>query len=524
MLKARWSGSQRRDDSGTQHQTQSSSNASNLRRSALWYALYFPQLSQHLEPSQQRRFLQTLAGICQHFSDFVSIDASDALLFETGSSLRYFGDINNIRRALDNKLRNQLQSWLWDGEYFQSISPAPAASLLLARTGHNTLLHTDVQLRSALGHIQIDDLPIDHRIKNKLKKCGMLLLRDIWRIPRTEFRLRFGKQFSQYLDTLLNRHPQTRTRWQAPPVFFEQHTPDYEMHTLPQVLHGCDLLLGNLETFLKRHHFCTDLLTLKFTADHSEGRQTEGQQEQGQQTEGQQEQGRQKGVQQVILRTRLPEREKALFYRLVEEKLKDVRIQHGLVCISLHSDTFTPFAPQGGVNSGVSSGVNRAAKTDHNKGANKHTHTSSALLDQIASRLGEKSVLALLTQEEHAPEYASQYIGYLDSGSTAEHINTRHEPSVYDESLQPMKQPCWLINPPKPLHQKNGSLCYLSPLTVVAGPQRVETRWWAKHDIRRDYYLAFNQQGMYVWIFQERKPAHDINTPATRWFLHGLFG
>jgi protein ImuB len=520
MLKARWSGSQRRDDSGTQHHTQNNSNASNLRRSALWYALYFPQLSQHLEPYQQQRHLETLAGICQHFSDFVSIDSSNALLFETGSSLRYFGDIHNIRRALANKLRHQLQSWLWDGEYFQSISPAPAASLLLARTGHSSLLHNEVQLRSALGHIQIDDLPIDHRIKNKLKKCGMLLLRDIWRIPRAEFRLRFGKEFTQYLDTLLDRHPQTRTRWQAPPVFFEQHTPDYEMHTLPQVLHGCDLLLGKLETFLKRHHFCTDLLTLKFTSDHSEIMQKEVLQKEIVLKEVEQTQVPPKGVQQVMLRTRLPEREKALFYKLVEEKLRDVRIQHGLVCISLHSDTFTPYAPQGGVNNGV----NRAAKTDHNKRAIRHSHISSALLDQIASRLGEKSVLALLNQEEHAPEYASQYIGYLDSASTAAHINTRHEPSLYDESLQTMKQPCWLIHPPKPLHQKNGCLCYLSPLTVVAGPQRVETRWWAKQDIRRDYYLAFNQQGMYVWIFQERKPARDINTPTTRWFLHGLFG
>jgi protein ImuB len=47
--------------------------------------------------------------------------------------------------------------------------------------------------------------------------------------------------------------------------------------------------------------------------------------------------------------------------------------------------------------------------------------------------------------------------------------------------------------------------------------ERIETGWWDGGEIGRDYYTAFDTDGVQLWIFRERANPH-------RWFLHGVFG
>ncbi len=54
------------------------------------------------------------------------------------------------------------------------------------------------------------------------------------------------------------------------------------------------------------------------------------------------------------------------------------------------------------------------------------------------------------------------------------------------------------------------------PLTLLAGPERIESGWWDGAAEARDYFVAADAEGRRFWIFQEREP-----TPT--WFLHGVF-
>jgi protein ImuB len=54
-------------------------------------------------------------------------------------------------------------------------------------------------------------------------------------------------------------------------------------------------------------------------------------------------------------------------------------------------------------------------------------------------------------------------------------------------------------------------------LTLICGPERIESSWWDGEDVQRDYFVAEDRAGLRLWVFRERTGEH-------RWFLHGIFG
>ena len=54
-------------------------------------------------------------------------------------------------------------------------------------------------------------------------------------------------------------------------------------------------------------------------------------------------------------------------------------------------------------------------------------------------------------------------------------------------------------------------------LTLLDGPERLETGWWDDNSISRDYYMAVNAAGIRLWVFRNRRRTPD-------WYLHGIFG
>jgi protein ImuB len=53
-------------------------------------------------------------------------------------------------------------------------------------------------------------------------------------------------------------------------------------------------------------------------------------------------------------------------------------------------------------------------------------------------------------------------------------------------------------------------------LSLISGPERIESGWWDGGAIARDYYVARAADGARWWIFRECEPPR-------RWFLHGCF-
>jgi protein ImuB len=89
-----------------------------------------------------------------------------------------------------------------------------------------------------------------------------------------------------------------------------------------------------------------------------------------------------------------------------------------------------------------------------------------------------------------------------------------------------LARPAWLIEAPLQLKVQRHQPVYISPLKLIAGPERIEAGWWDDASIARDYFIAENALGQLLWIYREHDPAARSNSPGkgNGWYLQGLFG
>jgi protein ImuB len=79
-------------------------------------------------------------------------------------------------------------------------------------------------------------------------------------------------------------------------------------------------------------------------------------------------------------------------------------------------------------------------------------------------------------------------------------------------------RPLWMLAAPQPLRERDGVPLYeRAPLSLVAGPERIESGWWDGGDVRRDYYVAHAPRGLRLWVYRARESGGG-------WWLHGVFG
>ena len=135
-------------------------------------------------------------------------------------------------------------------------------------------------------------------------------------------------------------------------------------------------------------------------------------------------------------------------------------------------------------------------------GAGQGHEALAELMDRFAARLGPQAVQGLVCHADHRPELASR-AGIAKSAPDA-------------SSMATPTRPLWLVEPAEALRELRGRPQRAGSLTLLAGPERIESGWWDGGDARRDYFVAVDSVGRWLWIFRDPRPPGG-------WFLHGWF-
>jgi protein ImuB len=144
----------------------------------------------------------------------------------------------------------------------------------------------------------------------------------------------------------------------------------------------------------------------------------------------------------------------------------------------------------------------------------------AVLLDRLAARLGARAVVRPVRQADPLPERAVRFVPLV-----GQRLSSRPPASdgVAPEavSLRPMR----LLAPPRPIEVASPGpggppveFHWRGRRQVVArhwGPERIETGWWRRGLVRRDYYRVETTEGRRFWLFR------DLAGGA--WYLHGSF-
>ena len=412
---------------------------------------------------QEQTQLKCLADWAYQYSPLINIVEPQGLLLEVQGSLQLFGGLENLLEKLENAFQQQ-----WSCEIQRAITPTPLGSQLLAEYGMPVIVQHTSDLRSVLSKLPIETLSFeDYKVFQKLHNIGVRNLQDLWRLPRPDLARRFGQNLVKHLDQLLGYSPDIRAQHEVPLCFDESLELPAEIIDKQLLLSSAELLLKRLVLFLQQQD--AGITRVFFYLYHYEH-----------------------PVSHIILGFRQSTRDYAHILDLLQQQLDKVTLPSKVNSLRLNVTEIVPL-----------SGIENTLFPSHilpreEKQSSPEWYT---LLEQLQNRLGLDALHYLDVLDDHRPEYAWCY--QTDIGNSA--------------GLKTLARPAWLLHTPSALRISNGIPCLKGALRCIQGPERIQSGWWEKQEVCRDYYIARDVDNRRLWIYR------DLNQKA-RWYLHGFFG
>jgi protein ImuB len=409
--------------------------------------------------SLEKQVLQKLAGWATRFTPAVSIDSPNALLLDIHSSLKFFGGLAQLQKQLMQELDR------WGYEVAFACAPTPLGALWFARTGSGTVVAEVSELSGRLAGLPIECLHWSETALNMLRETGVHSLGELIRLPRDGLAQRIGPKKLLELDRGFGRQPEPREFYRPPKMFYQAQGLPLETADSRLLLEALKVLLGWLKKFLLTNQASIQTLWL-YLHHYSEPT--------------------------TLIRIGLlrPVMNTAYLLDLVRIRLDGLRFSAPVVSVALQTD--------------LVEGCQGLAKDLFGSRADSAAGALE-LVEQLRARLGNQAVHGIQRVSEHRPEAAWKAV--IPSGKT------KHS-RLPGDRMSP--RPFWMLAEPLALKTVGDKPVFLDVLDLEGGPERIEAGWWDGEDIRRDYYIAQNLQGMQLWVFKDHR--------ESCWYLHGLFG
>src|SRR5579862_1973562 len=423
--------------------------------------------------------LADIATLVLAFTPDVALAPPCAIVAEIAGSARLFGGLSTLVDRIDHAVRSR-------GYDLQTaIAPTPAAALLLARAGRATPVLDRDALPAALAPLPLALLDLDADTLATLKAAGITTFGGAQSLPRAGFARRFAPSVADMLDRALGLVADPRVPYRPPPHFERRLTLPAPADTVEALGFAVNRLVGDLAQWLLARGLGVVRMSLSLVHERYV---------------------RERGTPPTIASFALgaPARESAHLIGVLGERLARIALPAPVEAIVLASDETAPLAGRnlGLLPEDIADGV------------------VVPLVDRLRSRLGDRAVAVLATQDEHRPEHAASEMQAVFANSRRHHRATpsrrpkKTTPHAESNASHPPR-PILLLDEARPL----AALLETSPWTLRDGPERIESGWWDGRDCRRDYFVAENPDGEIVWIYRD----HRYGTDDGEWFMHGLF-
>lgn len=416
------------------------------------------------DAGREESALLSLAGWAGQFSPTVSLH-QNGLLMEVEASLALFGGLMPLLARVRRGVRELGFSAV------PAVAPTPLAAWWLARARHLRpglrSCHDSPRLTEYLRPLELATLGWPEGSVALLEGLGIRRLGQCLDLPRDGFARRFGPELATLLDKALGRLPDPRPLFVPPESFGSGLDLPAEVDRVEALQFPLRRLLLELEGFLRGRG--AGVQQLELMLGHTG-----------------------KGRTRVHLGLAAPERHASRLLSLLRERLNRVELSQSVVSMSLLAEGWLPFAAE------------NAALFQEGPGRGSRWRD---LQERLHARLGSGRVHALRTEADHRPEAAWRRAPVLESGKAQE---------VGAVTVAP--RPVWLLPAPRPLPSRDGTPDYHGPLTLLQGPERIESGWWDGQPVGRDYFVARNRRGELLWVYRDHAPQ-----ARPEWFLHGVF-
>ena len=407
-------------------------------------------------PAPERQALERVAAWACQFTAQVSIAGETELLLEIGGSLRFFGGLEVLHTTIERGLQEL--------GYTARLACAPtplAAQWFVRMPTPLHILRLD-ELHGALEHVSASSL--QHLPATAaLERFGIHNIGACLKLPRDGLARRLGQGLLDKIDRALGRLPDPRPLF-TPPVQFDSTL------TLPAPTAQAEALLfagHRLYAELRGYLTATSqgAQRLEFTLHHERRPHTR-----------------------FTLNLVAASRDPAHLLVLLRERLAVLKLPQPATAIRLVCTQQQPLA---------------AESHSFLPDAQAQVEAATRLLEKLRARLGDAAIRGLRPFADHRPEHAWR-TAPPDEGAAA------------DMTFAPGERPLWLLPQPQVLREHGAVPQYDGPLTLLCGPERIESGWWDDQPAARDYFVARCPQHSLLWIYRER-------STNARWFLQGIF-
>lgn len=418
----------------------------------------------------------------------------------------------------------------------QPATRPPATSLPAPTLSTNSRTAQDVfGFHPPETRLLVDDLPLQALAAAKphldtLRRLGVTTWGQLRALPRGGVSRRFGAALLDALDQAYGERPDLYPWLTLPEVFEASLELSAQVESAPALLFAARRLLAQLKVWLQLRHRGVLALEIRWQMD--ERRHTDHQ-----------------GT--LLLRTAQPTQNASHLQRLLGEHLAHVRLPAPVHTLRLHTLETVALA-----NTSASLLPDAVCTGD----------SLAQMVERLSARLGPEQVLQLQPRLDHRPEqmqtwqqaaahsvaaheYGTRATGQKSlNNSNASIVTARCDLGSADAAQNPAAPmpgstpgsallsgvgvgswaqplaPTWLLQAPLKLALRQQQPQYQGPLTLLAGPQRIESGWWGGGDLAlRDYFVARSAQAGLLWIYRERLSGAQTAQPASAWYLHGIF-
>lgn len=413
-------------------------------------------------PRAERVRLEALAAACFALTPTVSLAPPSSLLLEVRASLKLFGGLPSIKKALAESVRER-------GFAFHSCAaPTPLGALWLARHGSADALSKQTLL-SRLSSLPLIVTCWPGSTLALLKDMGVETVGDCMRLSRGGFARRAGKQYLEDLDKASGRQPDLRIGF-APPERLSFRIELFDASTnVPVFVDAVTRMTEHLASELRMRQAQVRKMRLIF--HHLRQAPT-------------------------VYRLELLEAssEKPRFLDLLCDRIERVSLPAPATALGLEAGPLEP----------VEVHARQLFKGD--PGA-ADEGSAIRLVERLRGRLGSEAVYGLALAPEHRPERACVKLVAKLRDKRAQPVSV--SPWAHD-------RPLWILPAPEKLLCTGSTPCFGGPLKLRSGSERIESGWWDEKGISRDYFAATGTHGEKLWIYRDRSERD--------WYLHGIFG
>lgn len=394
----------------------------------------------------------------------------DGLLLETGGSARLFGGLAALLERIAAGLSAQ--------GYAATLAsaPTPTGARMLAASGFASHLETLGEWRAALPHLPALALENAAGCAATFEMLGLKTMADVLALPRDGLARRFGPALIDEIDRALGSRPDPVRPLEPPQTFAITIDLPVPVESAEALGLACRRAFDQLEGWLRAGRRAVDRIDLTLQRERD---------------------SRHAGApQHLCLSFFEPTASAERFMRILTERLNRGTLEGRTERIRVEAKP-VPQAAE----------ATRALLPEPARPG----QGLNALLERLVARLGADCLAGAATVADHRPERA----GILPALDPVRATTPGQRARTAEPARGP--RPVWLVEPPRPLREIGDKPHHDGPLTLVAGPERIESGWWDQAGVARDYFVARTADHALLWIFRERR------LPAG-WFLQGYFG